>query len=76
MKVVAPSYEIMDMPDGLDLLKKIELAGRTCYKSEDKITLDSATSFAERILKLGHLSVIEHAGATVRIICDLSLIHI
>lgn len=75
MRIVKPSFIIMDMPDGRDLLKKIEQAGRTCYKSEGRITPDSAYSFAELVLKLGHLSVIEHVGATVRIVCDRGITH-
>jgi len=46
--------------------KIIELAGRTCYESQDKITRDSASKFLEKILKSGHLSVIEHSYMTVR----------
>lgn len=42
-------------------LKKIELAGRTCYKSENKITEDSAKSFVSRLIKAGHLAMVEHA---------------
>lgn len=75
MKVIAPYYEVLDMPDGLNILKKIEIAGRTCYKSEDKITSHSSIEFAQRLLKLGHLSVIEHASATVRFVCDRGVTH-
>jgi thymidylate synthase (FAD) len=44
----------------------LELAGRTCYRSEDKITADSAAKFVKMLLKRGHESVIEHASMTVR----------
>lgn len=40
--------------------KQIELAGRTCYKSEDKITTDSAESFVQRMIDSGHTSMLEH----------------
>lgn len=70
MKIIAPSHEILFMPDGETVLKNIELAGRTCYKSHDKITPDSAAAFVKRILKSGHHSVIEHMAITVRFICD------
>lgn len=43
-----------------DLLKHIELCGRVCYKSEDKITEDSAEKFVKNIVKRGHTSVLEH----------------
>lgn len=73
MRLVKPSTEILNIT--LDPLALIEVAGRTCYKSEDKITPTSATAFAERILKLGHESVIEHASASVRFICDRGVTH-
>lgn len=63
------------MPDGESILKQIELAGRTCYKSGDRITLDSAKSFVRRLLSAGHHSVIEHANITVRFICDRGVTH-
>ena len=45
MKIVAPSVTFINAPDRQDLYKQIELAGRTCYKSEDKITETSAQGF-------------------------------
>ncbi|MDR3176807.1 MAG: FAD-dependent thymidylate synthase [Desulfovibrio sp.] len=75
MKVVSPSFEIITMESGTNILKRIEAAGRTCYKSEDQITDDSAVAFVQRILNSGHHSVIEHASATVRFICDRGITH-
>lgn len=75
MKVVSPSAEIIVMDDGPTLLKRIESAGRTCYKSEDKITDNSAPTFISKILHTGHHSVIEHASGTVRIVCDRGVTH-
>jgi thymidylate synthase (FAD) len=75
MKVISPSFEIISMEKGAEILKRIETAGRTCYKSEDQITKDSAVTFAQRILSSGHHSVIEHASATVRLICDRGVTH-
>ena len=57
------------------MLKRIERAGRVCYKSEDRITEDSAIKFVKNILKSGHESVIEHEKITVRIICDRGVSH-
>lgn len=45
-----------------DMLHMIERAGRTCYKSEDKMTQGSATTFFKNIFKSGHFSVIEHSN--------------
>ena len=75
MKIISPSHEILFMPEGKELLKNLEIAGRTCYKSEDLITEDSARGFVERIIRSGHHSVIEHANITVRFICDRGVTH-
>jgi thymidylate synthase (FAD) len=73
MLLVKPSAEILYI--NTEALQLVEAAGRTCYKSEDKITVDSAPKFAEMILKRGHESVVEHASATVRFICDRGVTH-
>ncbi len=43
-----------------ELMKHIELCGRVCYKSEDKITEGSAKKLISAIIKSGHHSVLEH----------------
>jgi len=53
----------------------IEIAGRTCYKSEDEITSKSSAKFVQRLIRSGHHSLIEHASATFRIICDRGMSH-
>lgn len=75
MKIIEPSFEILDKIDGAEILKKIELIGRVCYKSEDRITEESAKIFVSSILKNGHESVIEHEKLSVRIICDRGVSH-
>lgn len=75
MRIIEPSFEILDEIDGENILKKIEKAGRVCYKSEDKITQDSARKFVTNILKSGHESVIEHEKISVKIICDRGVTH-
>ncbi|MBW1616964.1 MAG: FAD-dependent thymidylate synthase [Deltaproteobacteria bacterium] len=75
MKIIEPFYEILFIQSKGQLLANIEKAGRTCYKSEDKITADSAESFVKTILKSGHHSVIEHANISVRFICDRGVTH-
>lgn len=61
MKLIKPSFKIIEQYPGLlGIYKQIELAGRTCYKSEDKITEDSAKGFVDRMIKLGHYSMLEH----------------
>lgn len=58
MKIVQPSTHIIDEPDPY---KKIEKIGRLCYKSEDKITEDSAIPFVNRLKEHGHFAMLEHA---------------
>ena len=59
MKIIEPSVELINAPDYKTLLTTIEAAGRTCYKSEDKITDGSAEKFVRGIIKRGHEAVIE-----------------
>ncbi len=54
----------------LELLQQIEKIGRVCYKSEDKITEDSAKKFVQKLIKLGHESVLEHIPFTIEFIID------
>lgn len=76
MKVIEPSVELLVGNDtGIDLLKRIEAAGRTCYKSESSITDDSAKEFVAKIIKNGHESVIEHEKLSFRVICDRGVTH-
>lgn len=74
MKLIKPSFKIMPF-DGKKIIENIELAGRTCYKSEHKITADSKYAFVKMIIKRGHESVLEHEKITVRIICDRGVSH-
>lgn len=61
MKLIKPSFTILHQAPGLEgIYKQIELAGRTCYKSEDKITPDSAKAFVERMINSGHGAMLEH----------------
>ena len=75
VKIVKPSYEILTPINGDEILKLIELAGRTCYKSDNLITPDSAKNFVEKIAQRGHESVIEHYNITVRFICNRGFTH-
>lgn len=61
MKLIKPSFEIWEQPAGLEgVYKQIERVGRVCYKSEDKITEDSAKPFVDRMIKSGHGAMLEH----------------
>lgn len=75
MKVIEPGYEILTPLDGNAILKHIERCGRVCYKSEDKITPDSAERFVSNIIKSGHESVLEHFSISVLFIVDRGISH-
>ena len=61
MKLIEPKYEIIPQSAGIEgIYRQIEIAGRTCYKSEDKITADSAKEFVDRMIKNGHTAMLEH----------------
>lgn len=61
MKLIKASFNIIEQGPSIDgIYKIIEQAGRVCYKSEDKITEDSAKEFVERMIKSGHGAMLEH----------------
>ena len=65
MELIKPSVEIITEPD---LFKRIELAARTCYKSEDKIAPGSDMKLFKRLVASGHESTLEHSNIIVS--CD------
>ena len=75
MKIINASYHIETPIDGAEILRRIEKAGRTCYKSEDRITAESAENFVRRLIERGHESVLEHESITVRFVCDRGISH-
>lgn len=75
MKIISPDFAFVDSINGNAILKKLEAAGRTCYKSENKMTEDSAVNFVRNLIKRGHESVLEHVSITVRIITDRGISH-
>ena len=79
MILLKPGYKIETPIDGenaVRMLKLIESAARTCYKSECKITPDSYKAFVRKIANVyKHESVIEHSAVTVRFIFDRGISH-
>lgn len=73
MEFIKPSFEIIDDLDGKTIIKKIEKCGRVCYKSEDRITEDSAEKFIRGLVKSGHESVLEHASVTVKFVISRAI---
>lgn len=67
MKLINPSVELITQEAGIEgIYKQIERVARTCYKSEDHITEGSAKPFVDRLVKSGHLSMLEHATVYLR----------
>lgn len=69
MKLINSKVEILE-PTGYtidDIYKQIEIAGRTCYKSEDKITPTSAKEFVDRMIKSGHGAMLEHGTVYLKV---------
>lgn len=60
MKIIEPSFEFIGNIDAESILTNIEIAGRVCYKSENKITENSKEEFIKGIINRGHESVLEH----------------
>ena len=76
MKVAEQSYKILTPTEVMQTFNaEIERAGRTAYKSEDRITSGSAERFVRGIVKRGHESVLEHCSISVRFITDRGVTH-
>jgi len=73
MKIVEQSVELLWATNRPE--ETIERAGRTCYKSEDRITDRSAGKFVGRMKTLGHHAMIEHAVASFLIVTDRGISH-
>jgi thymidylate synthase (FAD) len=68
MQLIKPSFEILEQAPGIQGIKKqIERAGRTCYKSEDKITDTSCEEFVNRMVNSGHGAMLEHGTVYLQI---------
>lgn len=79
MKLVKQGHQILSRISigGIEELQRIEIAGRTCYKSEEKITPDgeSAKRFVKMIIDNGHEAMLEHSSLSVRFICSRGVSH-
>lgn len=68
MRLIKPSYKIIEQEPGINgVYKMIEYAGRVCYKSEDKITEDSAKGFVDRMVKSGHGAMLEQGTVYLKV---------
>lgn len=68
MKLINPSFEILEQSSGIEgIYKMVEIAGRTAYKSEDKIIEGSAKKFVNRMISVNHGSPLEHGTVYLKI---------
>lgn len=74
MKTVKAGYEILTPITG-DELKLIEIAGRTCYKSENHISRESAKDFVKMLIERKHEAMLEHGSLSIKFICDRGVSH-
>lgn len=75
MKIIKPSFEILTPVDGEVILRHIETAARTCYKSESSNDIESTKKFIKNLIQRGNESTIEHISISVRVICDRGISH-
>lgn len=76
MHILQPTVEVLPIyGDGTGILRLLEFIGRTCYKSEDKITETSAPGFVQKLINLGHEAMIEHAIISMKWTCDRGVSH-
>jgi len=75
MKLIKPYTEILTPINGEEILKILEKVARTCYKSEDKITNESAPKLVKALIERGHEAMIEFFDITVKFVCDRGVSH-
>lgn len=72
MLLVKPEIQVENY-DGIKIMKNIEKACRTCYRSEGLITKDSYKKLLKNCINRGHESILEHEKITIRMICDIGV---
>lgn len=72
MKIIDPIIEVENY-SGTKIMKNIERACRTCYRSEGNITEESYKKLLSNCINRGHESVLEHEKITIRMTCDIGV---
>jgi thymidylate synthase (FAD) len=75
MKIIEPKVEFITPIDADVIMKRLELIGRVCYKSEGRIAEGSAEKFLRNIIRRGHESILEHSSFSVRFTVDRGVSH-
>ena len=73
MKILEPKIWVENY-NPLKIMKNLERACRTCYRSEGKITEDSYKTLLTNCINRGHESILEHEKITIRMLCDVRLL--
>jgi len=72
MKIIEPKVEVEKVDYNI-VMKNLERACRTCYRSEDKITDESYKTLLKNCINRGHESILEHEKITIRMVCDIGV---
>jgi len=72
MKIIEPKMEVEKF-DGKAIMKRLERACRTCYRSEGSITDESYKTLLNNCITRGHESILEHEKITIRMTCDIGV---
>ncbi|MDR2751964.1 MAG: FAD-dependent thymidylate synthase [Clostridiales bacterium] len=76
MRIVSPEVIPLILPERKTMYTQIEIAARTCYKSEDKITENSAEKMIRSLVLRGHHAMIEHGPSiSMKFVCDRGVSH-
>jgi thymidylate synthase (FAD) len=78
MILVEPQFTVLyptTQAEAQAALRRIEFAGRICYKSEDRMTEESYIRLIQMLIQKGHWSVLEHAGFTAHIVTNRGVTH-
>ena len=72
MKIIEPKIEVEKF-DGKAIMKRLERACRTCYRSEGSITDESYSNLLKNCINRGHESILEHEKISITMICDIGV---
>lgn len=72
MRIIEPTVEV-EKVDYNKIMRNLERACRTCYRSEDKITDESYKTLLKNCINRGHESILEHEKITIRLVCDIGV---
>lgn len=72
MKIIEPTIQV-EKVDYKQIMKNLERACRTCYRSEGKITEESYKTLLKNCINRGHESILEHEKVTIRMVCDIGV---